>query len=211
MNNFQIVRQTYRFECSRCANCCSGDIRIELNLYDLYKMAVFLNLQSTLDLFKLQYVCLDLNEHQVWIPLIRFKTFPARFCPFLINEVDEQRYIQGSCSLHPDFKPLICSLSPIGRIIDFESNEDDYVFVNPAPDCPGLTSRRENVLYEVQASWQEELDFQRRYFRILQALKGKHKHRLFYLRRVYNFETDKPFSKILTHIERKIFYSGFGD
>ena len=205
MSSFQIIDDTYLFECTKCGNCCTGDIRISLNLYDLYNMARFLKMESTRELFDQNYIILfQPEEHKVWLPEIQFKTKPLKFCPFLINEADDKNYIQGLCSLHPEHKPLICAMAPVGRVLDFDDNSDQFVFMKPAMDCPGVDEKKENHLSDDIKIYSEELNLQKWFFRILERLKEVDYSMDFYLANLYQFKVDQNFSDIITSIEDRI-------
>lgn len=203
MNPWKIIGQHYHFECTQCGDCCRGDMQVELSLYDLYKMALFLKFNSTKELFSNGYVYLQQHPQGVWMPNLRFKTYPAKFCPFLINEADDQQYWRGLCSLHPHAKPLVCALSPVGRVLDFDASQDDYVFVKPTEDCPGLDSQKKNLLSDIKTAYRKELVYQERFFRILQGLKSAGHDRTFYLTNLYVFDVRQPFEAILSRIEQK--------
>ena len=205
MSSFQIIDDTYLFECTKCGNCCTGDIRISLNLYDLYKMARFLKMESTRELFDQNYVSLfKHNEHNVWLPEIQFKTKPLKFCPFLINEADDKNYIQGLCSLHPEHKPLICAMAPVGRVLDFDDNSDQFVFMKPAMDCPGVDEKKENHLHEDIKTYKDELNFQKRFFRILEQLKVVDYSKKYYQENLYQFSVEMDFNQTIQSFEDKL-------
>ncbi|MBN1409046.1 MAG: hypothetical protein JW956_14700 [Calditrichaceae bacterium] len=190
-----------------CGNCCSGDIRITLNLYDLYKMARYLKMKSTIELFDRDYVRLfKLDEHNVWLPEIQFKTNPLKFCPFLINEVDDKKYLQGLCSLHPEYKPLICAMAPVGRILDFDNDSDQFVFMKPAPDCPGADQKKEHHLSKDIKSYDVELNFQKRFFRILEQLKAVDYSKEYYQEYLYQFYVNLEFPDIIESIENRFIH-----
>ncbi len=208
MSSFPIIDNTYLFECTKCGNCCIGDIRITLNPYDLYKMAHFLKMKSTCELFDQNYVCLfKHHEHNVWLPEILFKTSPLKFCPFLINDADDKNYIQGLCSLHPEYKPVVCSMAPVGRILDFEEFTDQFAFLRPAPDCPGVEEQKENHISEDIAAFSDELNLQNRFFRILEQLNEVDYSKEYYQENIYQFNVDLDFYKIIKSIEDKLIQS----
>lgn len=77
----------------------------------------------------------------VWRPRIRFRTKPIHQCPFLVNDIDESGAYHGLCSLHPDFKPLVCTLSPLARTVEDsggDSMSETWSFVPPVEHCPGV-------------------------------------------------------------------------
>lgn len=204
MNSFPVINDTYHFECTKCGNCCTGDIRITLNLYDLYKMARYLKMKSIKELFDQKYVRLFKNEHNVWLPEIKFKSRPLKFCPFLSNYADENNYIQGLCSLHPDHKPLICALAPVGRILDFDESCDKFVFMKPASDCPGIDSNKENQLSNDVAQNMRGLNLQKRFFNILEQIKEADYSMEYYQKNLYLFPVNLEFNKIIQSLEDKL-------
>lgn len=202
MKNFPEIKNTYKFKCSRCANCCTGDQKVHLDLYDLYKLARFHNYAHTGILFAVGLVILIPVEQGVFLPRIRFKHKPFRFCPFLINEA-----YNGLCSLHPDYKPLVCTMAPVGREVDFENGTDRYLFVKPAPDCPGVHSEVQNNLTDLKEMYTQELNWQKTFFHILHHLQTARWTREVFLEKLYTFHTHIPFSEILSDFERQ-FISG---
>ncbi len=206
---FTIIQSTFNFECTMCGNCCTGDQKVNLNLYDLYKLTQFRNLENTRQLFEEKIVQLVKAQNNAWIPQIFFKSLKKTtskkqlpkhnliFCPFLINELDDQNNLKGLCSLHPDKKPLICAMAPVGRILDLKSKTEKFVFVKPAPDCPGVESEKENRLIDLQKSLSTELGYEKRFYKILDNLQDKDQTRSFYLENIYSFATTTPFEEIL--------------
>ncbi len=205
--SFPIIQSSYHFNCTQCGNCCTGDQKVNLNLYDLYKMAVYKGFNHTRQLFDETLVHLVQGQNNAWVPQIKFKSFKQKaaetsllFCPFLINELDEENNLKGLCRLHPDKKPLICSLAPVGRILDLKDESEDFVFVKPAPDCPGVNSTKINLLADLKKVLQIELDFERRFYKILNKI-NEDTTKEFLLENVYSFQTDISFEKILTELE----------
>lgn len=201
MDPFNIKKNYFQFECTKCGDCCTGDMQVELNLYDLYKMSRFLKFESTQTLFEKNYVKLVLNEHHVWLPQIQFKKKPYQFCPFLINEVDDKNYIQGLCQLHPNYKPLVCTLSPIGRIIDFQTGQDQYIFKEPTSKCPGLESHDNNSLQDILNENREQLEFQKRFFAILNNIKDNNISKESFIKKLYYLTIDQNFETEIQSIE----------
>lgn len=202
-SDLPIIDNTYRFECRQCGSCCTGNMKIHLNLYDLYKMSRFIKFAGADELFDQKFVYLAPGENKTWIPQIRFKNKPFKFCPFLINEMDEQDRLKGFCSMHPDSKPLICAQAPVGRIIDFKTNSNRWVFIKPAPDCQGIYSLKSNYLKDHKIKYQQELDYQYRFFRILESIKNNNLSKREYLCLLYYFPVDHSFETILEEKERQ--------
>lgn len=198
LKEFPEILDKYFFKCTLCANCCTGDQKVHLDLYDLYKMAQIQNFDHTGKLFSASLVNLISTERGVYLPRIRFKHKPFRFCPFLINDIQS-----GYCQLHPKSKPLVCSLAPVGREVDFEQNSDRYFFVKPAVDCPGVARKAENSLNELQQCFKQELSWQKSFFLILQNLQESDWSRTQFTEKLYTFPTQIPFVEILTDLERK--------
>ena len=73
----------FHFSCSACGSCCTGDMTICLNLADLQRMAAFVGVDRVGQLFELGYVDELTLEKGGFRPVIRFKTKPFKFCPFL--------------------------------------------------------------------------------------------------------------------------------
>ena len=77
----------------------------------------------------------------IWRPRIRFRTKPIQQCPFLVNDIDESGGYHGLCSLHPDFKPLVCALSPFSRQVEDSGDgflQETWTFLPPVEHCPGV-------------------------------------------------------------------------
>lgn len=129
--------EAYRFDCTLCGECCRGRQIVRLNKEDLLLLAQFLGFNNTGDLFAHGYTE-ALQEESGWRPIIRFKTRPFRFCPFLINNLTEDNQLQGLCSLHPRFKPLVCHLAPLGRTVDLAEGSETWVVAEPVRGCPGM-------------------------------------------------------------------------
>ena len=210
--SLQIINNTYKFECTMCGNCCTGDQKVNLNLYDLYKIATYKGFRNTSQLFAEKTIQLVKGQNNAWVPQIKFKSLKRSdateslrknyiFCPFLINELDDQHKLKGLCSLHPDIKPLICAMAPIGRVLDFENRKEDFVFVKPASDCPGVESQKENLLNDFKDNFSDELAFELRFFRIMNNLMAKNKSYSFYLENIYTFSTIEPFEYFLNQLE----------
>ncbi len=165
------MEENYRFECTLCGNCCTGDQRVWLNPADLMRMALFLGYGHTSELFRQNVVLLDEGENGAWRPRILFKSYKKlRFCPFLENHLDDRGRITGLCRLHPKYKPLICRLAPLGRVWDAETGSEQWLFVKPAPDCPGVNSSRLNSLRETLQQYGSEIEEETAFLKKLQHL-----------------------------------------
>ncbi len=207
--DFPEINGSFRFECTLCGDCCTGDQEVLLNPFDLYRMARFLRYPSTRQLFAQQWVELVPDpEHNVWRPRIKFKTRPFKFCPFLINEMDDLGQLKGLCRLHPEFKPLVCFLAPVGCRYDAEQRKTQFLLVPPTQDCPGMKADKENDLQEYLAEFEEALHFQEMFFEILEEVKNLHLPPERFLKELYDLPTDAPFpdvfSRVLTALRARL-------
>jgi len=202
IHTFPEVTDSYHFACTRCGNCCSGDQKVHLDLHDLYRLAGFMGHTHTSALFNSGVVILVKEEHHVYVPRIRFKRKPFVFCPFLENDYNGSTLLT-SCRLHPDHKPLICHMAPLGRVMDFSTNEETFIFVPPAPDCPGVEKSTVNYVSDFKNKYTKELGYQREFFKLLEILKEKSLTRRQFLDTLYSFDVRQPFEHILqekTHL-----------
>lgn len=203
--NFSIIKNSYNFECTKCGNCCTGDQKVNLNPYDLYKMARYKGFNHTKDLFDSRLVHLVKSQNNAWIPQIKFKSVSKKklkFCPFLVNQITDDNKLLGLCSLHPNLKPLICSMSPVGRVLDFKQETEQYIFVKPATDCPGVERKKANNLVEQIESKKDELDYEKRFIKILDYITLKNIHQKIYIDHLYYFYVHLPFKKIILNLEK---------
>jgi Fe-S-cluster containining protein len=113
-------------------------------MYDLGLLVRHLDLSTVKDLKTKGLVKLVREpigpDSFVWRPRIRFRSRPLAQCPFLVNDVGSGTY-RGLCSLHPEAKPLVCTLSPLTREVE-DSGEglvrETWSFVPPVEGCPGV-------------------------------------------------------------------------
>lgn len=134
-----------RFSCTLCGDCCTGSQVVRLTSGDLRLLGEKLGLASVKDLRTRGLVSLVREplgaDRFVWRPRIRFRNKPFRQCPFLVNDVDEAGVYRGLCSLHPDFKPLICTLAPWSRDVEDPGSgpvTETWSVVAPVEGCPGM-------------------------------------------------------------------------
>jgi len=163
----------FAFDCSLCGSCCRGDIVIPLNLEDLQRMSAFLNFEKTAFLFEENYARELPLEAGGFRPAIRFKEYPEKFCPFLENRLDDANKLKGLCRLHPDLKPLVCSLAPVGRELEFV-NEDEakekWYFTEPVSGCPGCRERKIQTAKSSISEKAEALKNEHDYFSVMERL-----------------------------------------
>lgn len=162
------MEETYDFQCTCCGDCCTGDMKININLYDLYKLALRFDMDNTSELFSKGLIRLVKVQNDVWTPQIIFKKEPFVFCPWLINDLGEDDVLRGFCSLHPHDKPLICKMAPAGRIVDFPSGDVEYVLTTPTENCPGMQLKNSHSLEELKKTLKVELDYEYRFYRLLE-------------------------------------------
>jgi len=188
------------FTCTLCGECCSGDMKVFLNSYDLYRMAQFHNMAETGELFDRNLVMMEEGQNGLLLPRIRFKSNPYPFCPFLINDFSEEKGLRGLCSLHPDHKPLVCRLAPLTRTLDLDSREEQFDFIPPHPGCPGC-GRGDRLNPEVIGKeMREELDFEMRYFRLLRQCARQREE---IPDRLFRFSVSRRFEEILGDWENR--------
>lgn len=173
-------------------------MNIKLNLFDLFKMAKHLNLNSTGELFEQRYLTLIPGQNGMIIPEIYFKKTPYEFCPFLINDLNENMELKGFCSLHPYIKPLVCILAPISRIYDSDKKTSQYSFTKPTENCPGTLTGCDLPISNLLNPIEKELCYENEYYDILNIIQKKHIKN--YNQRLYYFDIDESFTKIITKL-----------
>jgi len=128
----------FQFQCTCCGDCCRGKQSVPLNAQDLILLAKYCGLMNTRDLFIHGFVEARRDANGYWRPFIRFRVRPLRMCPFLLNDLEENGNLRGLCALHPNSKPLVCHLAPIGRTIDLANQQEKWGIHEPSPGCPGM-------------------------------------------------------------------------
>ena len=190
------VKDIYQFGCTMCGNCCTGLQTVRMDLYDLYRLAGYLDFADTALLFRQGIVTLTPGPHSSYIPILRFKVKPLRVCPFL-----EHTPTRGLCRLHPVHKPLVCSMAPLARAYTPENGNEDWFFVKPAPDCPGVNEHKEQRLADFKKTHRQQLAYQTRYYNLMQQIVHKAVPEQVYRDQLYSFKTDRPFEFILSRLE----------
>ncbi len=186
------------FNCRCCGDCCSGEMIINLNIYDLFKMARHLSLKNTKELFDKGFVKLSIGQNGVYIPQIKFKTVPYKFCPFLINDLNEEMVLKGYCSLHPYKKPLVCILAPYSKEFDTKTKDVNYFYTKPTENCPGelLEGKTSNILPD---SLHLEIEYEGDFFNLLQLIRDK--NLIDYCNKLYYFPTSDNFPELFDKIK----------
>ena len=158
------------FNCTCCGECCSGDIDIYINHYDLYKIAKHLQMESTKELFDKKFVELKEGQNRILLPKLRFKTSPYKFCPFLVNDLDENNILKSYCSLHPLAKPLVCALAPVSKEYDTDTGKTRYFYTRLTESCPGTFDIDDTEDREITAPVLKEIEYEEMFFRILDRI-----------------------------------------
>lgn len=163
-----------------------------------------MKLSSTGELFEKGLVKLVQVQNESWTPQIVFKSSPFKFCPWLINDLGDDDVLRGFCSLHPHHKPLICKMAPAGREVDFLSNDVSYMLTAPTENCPGMNIPFENKLSDLKTELKEELDYEIRFYKLLEVLQKMHLSKKVVLDEYYIFEVSGDFNDLLTTFEKKL-------
>ncbi|MGL1894221.1 MAG: hypothetical protein OCD02_21505 [Spirochaetaceae bacterium] len=182
-----------KFNCLCCGDCCSGNMKINLNLYDVYKLGKHMGFSSTKELFEKNILKLVLGQNSIKIPQMVFKIVPYKFCPFLINDVDEEMKLKGYCSLHPYKKPLVCILAPISKEFDVTTELDSYTYTKPTENCLGNFEDEEYPKQELLKPVEYEIEYEKEYFKILNNIltlnRSNYEYDLYYFDLNISFET----------------------
>jgi len=173
-------------------------MKIHINLYDLYKIARRLELTGTKDLFTEGLVELVRGQNSAYIPRIHFRSKPFKFCPWLINDLGDDEILRGFCSLHPYDKPLICKMAPVGRIVDISNDSESYVLTEPTENCPGMDVHQENHLSDLKEELGEELEYEKRFFTLLEKMEQRPKE---HYEKLYELSCSRSFSDQLKEKE----------
>ena len=107
------------FRCAGCGSCCRGRRDLLLSGYDLYRLAVRLDLPPEV---VAEGFCDRYTGPDTGFPALRLR--PRKDtggCPFLVN---------GRCAVH-DARPLACALYPLGQTISLPDGTVSY-FLQPA-------------------------------------------------------------------------------
>ena len=122
--NYDIMKigldDKFRFHCTMCGRCCRDRHDILLSPYDLFRIAVGLDMKP-LEVCK-RYCHVYVGEASR-IPIVRLLPVGVdERCPFLRG---------NRCSVN-SFKPNVCALFPLGRAICYsadstEQNQCDYI------------------------------------------------------------------------------------
>ncbi len=122
---------------------------------------------GTKELFDKKFVELKEGQNNVFLPKIHFKTYPYKFCPFLINDPDENNILKSYCSIHPQTKPLVCKLAPISREYDTETGRTQYFYTRLADSCLGNHDCDDIDVQEVISPFLKEIKYEEIFFQTL--------------------------------------------
>jgi len=201
INHPELCRDS--FLCTQCAECCSGNASIFLNLFDLYNLAMFMKVAGTKELFQKNLVEFFPGENGLSLPRIKFRKKPVQCCPFLVNEQsDDGRWI-GKCILHEGFKPLVCAIAPAAVFTDFESNITRFEIVRPDPDCTGVLVDDQSYLNRIQNDFRLALIYNERYLKILDAIVDDSSLKQKCLPDIFMFKITSGFQEILAELESR--------
>jgi len=152
--------KTYSFSCTLCGECCRDDQIIRLNGEDLELLCNYLNLRNETELKAQGFIEYVFEDPGFYRPRLRFKKKPFAFCPFLKNSVSPAGQIEGFCSLHPHFKPLVCHLSPLARYVESSDGEqftETWEVLAPVEGCPGMGGKEVSIT-EIMETLRPRLD-----------------------------------------------------
>jgi len=136
---------TFDFECSSCGGCCRNrEVDILLNPFDLYRATNYIKSLN-----------LDLQIGGLPVNMVSIESFINCFCDWYEGESSKLPIVTldlsnaGTCPLLKDnrcqiqeAKPHICSLYPLGFLIDFETGEYSYY---SKPTCGKGTLQKQTV------------------------------------------------------------------
>ncbi|MBN1700211.1 MAG: hypothetical protein JW881_22055 [Spirochaetales bacterium] len=166
-------------------------------------MAVFCGYTSTARLFEKRLVIREAGQHDMPMAYIRFKKRPFLFCPFLRNDYDEcLKTVTGYCLLHPSHKPLVCSMAPAGREMDFETESVTYLITPASDECPVILNHADEYIRTVKTLFNEELGYELRYFRIMERLRFLREEGKRAAMRLYLFDVRKGIGEHIEEFER---------
>ena len=161
----------FGYACTCCGECCRGSIDIRLNVEDLWRMARFVGVAQTGELALMGLIREEALEGGGLRYSMRFKQGWLKCCPFLENRLEDDGRLLGLCRLHREWKPLVCSLAPMGREWDEKSRESVWFFQEPIDGCPGVGDGK--AIYDPNDEMlrlRDRLDRETRYFAILAQL-----------------------------------------
>jgi len=144
-------KDTFRFRCTECGQCCKNREDILLSPFDLNRMARYLGIEMGQ---VIQDYCIWYAGQSSMLPVVTMRMQgPEKRCPFLKGK---------KCGIHAA-KPTVCALFPLGRI---SSENDDHVHymmqkVNCGADNEKHTVREWLAGYGLEDSEQWFLEWQK--------------------------------------------------
>lgn len=134
----------FKFTCERCGSCCWDRGDIIIHPYDLYRMSAGMGMSSGEIMNKYGKIHIGTSSF-LPVATIKFNTtyvtekgMETKKCPFLKRKDD---YL--ICTIH-HCKPMVCALSPLGRIID--SIEYNVLYYIPEGQCNFIKNPCENII-----------------------------------------------------------------
>ncbi len=178
---------TFKFKCDRRGHCCQNRTSdpVVLSPYDAFRLQTRLGLSS--DEFARSYADKILGSESE--------------LPFMILRTMNPQSHPGRCILHNDkgctvyhYRPLVCRLFPLGRVIDRDMNS--YFFIPEFPDYCGLGRGGEYTVEEwlKQVDAYPGLDWNERYHCLLMNMDYQKYQRL-------SLETMSAFGEILYNFD----------
>lgn len=123
MNHYLDPNHEFLFTCTSCGDCCKNRDNLLLTSRDLYKLAK--NFKKSTQQIIREYCNAQFIKNSN-VP--RFLLSPIgteKKCPFLVK---------NTCSVY-DIKPTLCSLYPLGRLIDYTQNSSQIKYTRDTVLC----------------------------------------------------------------------------
>lgn len=155
--------EEFKFTCTACGECCkdrTGANSIILSPYDMFNLQKNLNvkLRELLD----KHVTISIGSNSgLPIAYLRSKTSLVTgetLCTFLKKQDGAYR-----CSVH-QFKPVVCSLYPLGRLTAFDKNSNERIlhYLYLGGDCSN--ENKENIHNNTIDKWVKNREITERVF-----------------------------------------------
>ena len=151
---------------SCAGNCCKSKNYLMISIADIYRIVFsspakkILGIHSTDDLFSRDPPLVQSffnSEYGLYLPYIRFapvdaepdvppENAPDSVCPFLFpigkvysfhqKELPKWANMEAKGCILMKNKPVVCRLSPVGKLSGLVTSRVSYVYAIPAADCP---------------------------------------------------------------------------
>lgn len=120
---------TFRFSCNMCGNCCRNRREpIIVTGFDVFRIAKGLGISMIEVLRQYMRPKVGSSSH---LPLFLLRERLDGSCKFLRN---------GACTIQ-DFKPIVCAVFPLGRVIDSRDGNIMYIKQPVSERCGGIDGR----------------------------------------------------------------------